>query len=340
VYFRHQYVCFLTAIAIPLAGGTKIDAANRLAEAFGTPPITEDADGPAVVPRPDKAARDQRRAGDLAQETALRRRALRQALATFGPKSLATAQAITSLALAHIDRRRWLDAEPLLILAARMLPEIHQDRLEAMIFAGLARVALSRGDADAALAFARRAVESTRRDPHGASAEPLRALGAALAALERLEEARQAVEEALALDRRRHGTEAAETARSLSQLGNLYLRWDRPEDALEPFQQATAIDQMQLGPAHPFIADDLYDLGIAYDALNRPDQARRMLLAALSVLERGTERDTPRAGYVERALGRVEQQLGDAAAAEMAQSEARRILDKAEAEERRRERRS
>ena len=151
-----------------------------------------------------------------------------------------------------------------------------------MIFAGLARVALARGDADAALAFARRAVESTRRDPHGASAEPLRALGAALAALERFEEARQAVEEALALDRRRHGTEAAETARSLSQLGNLYLRWDRPEDALEPFQQAAAIDQMQLGPAHPFIADDLYDLGIAYDALNRPEQARRMFLAALA----------------------------------------------------------
>ena len=250
--------------------------ANRLAEAFGAAPMTEDADGPALLPQLDATAHDRRRAGDLAQETALRRRALRIALAAFGPKSLATAQAITALALAHIDRRRWLDAEPLLILAARMLPEMRiEDRLGATIFAGLARVALARGDADAALAFARRAVESARRDPRDASAEPLRALGAALAALERFEEARQAVEEALALDRRRHGPEAAETARSLSQLGNLYLRWDRPEDALTPLQQATAIDQLQLGPAHPFIADDLYDLGIAYDALNRPDQARR-----------------------------------------------------------------
>jgi tetratricopeptide (TPR) repeat protein len=237
--------------------------------------------------------------------------------------------------VAHLQNWRTL-----LILAARMLPDAHKDRLGAAIFAGQARVALARGDADAALAFARRAVESARHDPRDASAEPLRALGATLAALERFEEARRAVEEALDIDRRQHGPEAAETARSLSQLGNLYLRWARPEDALMPLQQATAIDQLQLGPAHPFIADDLYDLGIAYDALNRPDRARRMLLAALVVLDHCAGGDTSRAGYAERALSRIEQQLGHSAAAEMAQSEARRILDKAESEERRRERRS
>ena len=333
-------VWFLAVTAALMAGAANFGRADRLAEAFGTAQVTEDADGPALLSQLDATAHTLWRAGDLAQETALRQRALQIALVAFGPELLATAQAITALALAHIDRRRWLDAEPLLILAARMLPDAHKDRLGAAIFAGQARVALARGDADAALAFARRAVESARHDPRDASAEPLRALGATLAALERFEEARRAVEEALDIDRRQHGPEAAETARSLSQLGNLYLRWARPEDALMPLQQATAIDQLQLGPAHPFIADDLYDLGIAYDALNRPDRARRMLLAALVVLDHCAGGDTSRAGYAERALSRIEQQLGHSAAAEMAQSEARRILDKAESEERRRERRS
>src|SRR4051794_22280366 len=322
-----------------MAGAANFGRADRLAEAFGTAQVTEDADGPALLSQLDATAHTLWRAGDLTQEAALRRRALRIALAAFGPESLATARAITALALAHIDRRRWLDAEPLVILAARMLPDAHKDRLGAAIFAGQARVALARGDADAALAFARRAVESARHNPRDASAEPLRALGAALAALERFEEARQAIEEALALDRRQHGPEAVETARSLSQLGNLYLRWGRPEDALMPLQQATAIDQLKLGPAHPFIADDLHDLGLAYDALNRPERARRLFLAALAVLERGPGRDTPRAAYAERALGRVERQLGHTAAADAAQRDARRILNEAEAEERRRERR-
>jgi tetratricopeptide (TPR) repeat protein len=243
------------------------------------------------------------------------------------------------LARAYIDRRCWLDAEPLLIFAARMPPETQEDGLGAAIFAGLARVALARGHADAALAWAGRAVESARRDPLHASAEPLRAFGAALTARERFEEARRTLDEALALDRRRHGPEAVETARSLSQLGNLYLRWGRPEDALPPLQHAAAIDQMRLGPAHPFIADDLHDLGLAYDALNRPERARRLFLAALAVLERGTGRDTPRAAYAERALSRVERQLGHPAAADAVQRDARRIMNKAEAEERRRERR-
>ena len=101
---------------------------------------------------------------------------------------------------------------------------------------------------------------------------------------------------------------------------------------------------MRLGPAHPFIADGLHDLGLAYDALNRPERARRLFLAALSVLERGrgseASRDTPRVAYAELALGRVERQLGQPAAAEAAQRDARRILNDAEAEERRRERRT
>ncbi len=288
----------------------------------------------------EAAAQDQLRAGDFEQATALRRQALQITLAAPGVELPARTQAIAALARAHLDRHRWLDAEPLLIVAAGMLPEASQDGLGAAVFAGLARVALARGDADAALAWANQAVGCQRSDPQRMSAEPLRALGAALAVQERFDEAQRALDQALALDRRRHGPDAAKTARSLSQLGNLYLRWDRPEDALPPLQEAAAIDQMRLGPDHPFIADDLHDLGLAYEALNRPERARRLFVAALAMLERGTERDTPRVAYAELALSRIERQLGRPEAADAAQRNARRILDKAEAEERRRERRA
>lgn len=301
--------------------------------------VTKEADDPALLPSLAAMARDRQRTGDLSLVAALHRRALRIALAAFGPESPVTVNAMAALAQAHIDCRRWLDAEPLLIVAAAMLPEASREISGAAVFAGLARVALARGDADAALVWAGRAVENARRDPQHASAEPLRAFGAALASLQRFEEARRVLDEALALDRSRHGTEAAETARSLSQLGNLYLRWGRPEMALPLLQEAVAIDQTGLGAAHPFIADGLHDLGLAYEALKRPERARRFFLAALAVLERGAERETLRFAYTRLALGRIERHLGDPAAAKASESDASRILNEAKADERRRERR-
>ena len=344
VYLVHCRVWLIALLAALTAGCSETGVAGQPPPTSASAPATGDADGSALAPMLEAAAQEQRRAGDFAQLAALRRRALQMTLAAPDSGVPARVRAIAALAKVHIDRRRWLDAEPLLIVAAEMLPEAQQGGLGAAIYAGLARVALARGDADAALAWASRAVECERSDPQQISTEPLRALGAALAMLERFEDARHTLDEALALDRRRHGLDSAETARSLSQLGNLYLRWDRPDDALPPLQEAAAIDQMWLGPGHPFIADDLHDLGLVYEALNRPERARRLFLAALAVLERRpgseTSRDTPRVAYAELALSRVERRLGRPAAADAAQRDASRILDEAEAEERRRERRA
>lgn len=342
-------VRFFTA-AVLLTGSINGGVAGRPTGIFAARPAA--GGDSAALPASLDAAKEQWRAGDLTQVVALRRQALRSALAAFGPEAPATARAVTALALAYIDCRRWLDAEPLLVVAARTPPAALDDRLAAEIFAGLARVALARGETDAAIAWAESAVARTRSDTPHASAEPLRALGAALAGRGRFEEARQALDKALALDRQRHGPEATQTARSLSQLGNLYLRWERPEQALPLLQQAAAIDQLRLGPAHPFIADDLHDLGLAYEALNRPERARRLFLAALAVLERGTgsntgsetgsetASDAPRIAYTELALSRVERRLGHAEAAEAAFRNASRLLNAAETEERRRERRA
>ena len=56
------------------------------------------------------------------------------------------------------------------------------------------------------------------------------------------------------------------------------------------------------------------------------------------MLERGAGKETPRVAYAELELARLYRQQGNAAAADAAFKDARRILNKAEAEEHRRER--
>ena len=248
---------------------------------------------------------------------------------------------MVALALVGIDRRRYLDAEPLLIAAQITLKErVAPDHPAlAAALAARARVALARGEAAEAETWARRAADIARKNPHRRSTEPLRVLGAALAAEERFAEAETVLREALVEDREHHGPDGIDTARSLAQLANAELRAHRFAEALPLIQEAAAIDQERLGAAHPFIADDLFDLGLVYEGLKRPAEARRVFAAALAVLERGAERETPRVAYVELELARLYRQDGNEADAETAARDAKRILYKAEEEERRRERR-
>jgi len=284
-------------------------------------------------------AQVQQRNGALDEAEALRRRGLDIAASAFGCDSLRAAEAMAALALTDIDRRRYLDAEPLLIVAARVLATRGADYpARATIFAGLARIALARGDNEPAKAWATRALTIARRDRHGGFAESLRTFGAVLTAEGRFAEAARVLAEALAQDRRAHGAGAVDTARSLSQLANLYFRQGKAGDALPLLEEATAIDQSRLGSTHPFIADDLHDLGLVYDALHRGDAARRTFSAAIRVLERGAGRETPRVAYAELELSRLYRQAGKTAAADAAFRDARRILNKAKAEERKRER--
>jgi tetratricopeptide (TPR) repeat protein len=121
-------------------------------------------------------------------------------------------------------------------------------------------------------------------------------------------------------------------------MANLRLRENRARDALPLIEEATAIDQQNLPPGHPFIGDDLHDLGLVYETLGRKDMARLMLNAALDSLEAGAARDTPRVAYVESDLSRLYRDAGEQNAADAALRDAKRILNKAEAEEHRRER--
>lgn len=320
--------------------GADAGAVARLRQALASEEAESGRSSPHLLPVIGELAVAQFRDGALAEAAALRRRALAIATAAFGCASPDAAEAMAAIARLDLDRHRYLDAEPLLIIALRVLaadPDRHEAAL-AELLADRARLALARGETAPAEASARRAVAIARRNPQYRSAAPLRALAAVLIAEKRFADAEETVTEALAQDRRRHGDDGVDSARSLSLFAHLRLRQGRPRDALTLIEAAAAIDQRRLAPTHPFIADDLYDLGLVYDALQRKAAARRAFLAARNLLERGAGRETPRVAYVELELARLYRQHGEDAAAEAAFRDARRILNKAEAEEHRRER--
>jgi tetratricopeptide (TPR) repeat protein len=334
-------VCLVVGMLVAPSGGeADAGAAARLSRALAAEEAQEGGTSPYLLPLIEELAQVHRRDGALGEAAALRRRALDIATAAFGSDSASAAEAMAALALIDIDRRRYLDAEPLLIVAERVLTaRVAADQpAMATIFAGRARIALARGETGSAEAWASRALAIAKQNPHGRSAEPLRTLGAVLAAEERFAEAEQVLAEAVAQDRRQHGPGGEDTARSLAQLADLYLRQGKAGDALPLFEEAAAIDQERLGPTHPFIADDLYDLGLAYDALRRGDEARKAFNAALDILERGAGRETPRVAYAEIQLSRLYRQAGKDLAADATFRDARRILNKEEAEEHNRER--
>jgi hypothetical protein len=315
-------------------------AADDLASAIAAVEKREGADSPYLLPLLEPLAQQRFRDGKLAEAGELRRRALKIALGAFGSGSASAAEAMTALALSNIDARRYLDAEPLLIAAAEVLKERVDGDHPALanVFAGLARVALARGDADAALAWAEKAAAIAAKNPHQRATEPMLALAAALAAKERLTEAERTAREALARDRETHGPESSAAARSLSQLANVYIRDKRYREALPLLEEAASLDQARLGPGHPFIGDDLYDVGVVLDGLKRPEAARKAFSAAVRVFEAGEAKETPRAAYAERELARMLRGLGKSEEADEAAKDSRRILKRAETEERDRER--
>ena len=204
------------------------------------------------------------------------------------------------------------DAEPLLTAAQITLEERVAPDHPAMAasLASLARVTLARGDAAEAEKAARRAVDIVSRNPHRRSTEPLRALGAALAAEERFAEAAEVLHEALAEDRQHHGSDGADTARSLSQLANAELRSHRFAEALPLIQQAVAIEQdLKLFPPlreaveHPgqraLLAEFLAKANLLVDQLHGGlGPIPQFLVAVEELLGKGTLAPAPALGHL------------------------------------------
>ena len=334
------FCCLALTAAAEQGPPSPSEASEKLRRMLAAEEHRQGPTSPYLLPVLDQLAQARSRDGDLAETAALRRRAVRIAINAFGSGSASAAEAMVALGQADIERRRYLDAEPLLITAADVLTDSVAPDHPALsaVFAALARIALAGGDSSAAEAWGERAVAIAAKNPHQRATEPFLALAAVRAGQERFAEGEKLLQDALALDRGHYGPEGPAVARGLSQLGNLYLRQKRYDEALSMLEQAVTIDQRTLAPAHPLIADDFYDLGLVFDAMKRPDQARKSLASAVKLLESGTEKDSLRLAYAERELARVLRATGKTAEADAASAEAKRLLDKAEDEERDRER--
>lgn len=306
------------------------DAVERPQAAAGT--TRDDTAGPRSASRYEALARLAFHNGRLPDATAAQHSRLTLSIAAYGLDSPRTTTAMVALAQAELDQLRFLDAEPLLLAAGRAAPP---DPTQAAILIGLSRIAVARGEPDAAVRDAERAVGM---QPHSAAA--LRALGAAYGADHRFEDAKRLLNQAIATDRAdTSGPGNPDTARSLSQLGNLYLHADRFDDALAPLEEAAYLDRTLLDPNHPFVADDLHDLAIAEDGLKHPGLAMQMLKQGLDILRRSGDQTSLRVAYCNLELARIERESGDTKDADTHFREGRHLLHTAEDSDRDREKR-
>jgi tetratricopeptide (TPR) repeat protein len=275
--------------------------------------------------------------GQFADATAQRRRSLKIAIAAYGNASLPAAKAMAALATLYIERRRYLDAEPLAVIAANLLRDRLGESNPALtpILADRARIALARGDKGDARKWAEEAVEIDKKSGTPQSAH-LRVLGAVLVAQNQFDESEGLLRQALALARA-DGNQF-ETARSLAALSDIDLKQKRFDEALPLIEEAVLIDQTNLGPTHPLIAEDFHHLGLIYLAVKRPTLAAKTFESAIALLDRGAGRNTPTLAYIQLDLARAEHILGHVEKSRSLFTAARRILNAAEDEERDRQR--
>jgi hypothetical protein len=295
---------------------------------------------PHLLPLLDRLAGAQFDDGELADAADSRRRALKIVVRAYGGNSSNAADAMIALAGVELLRHRYSRAEPLLIAAVPALEARFGADSPALAepLAGLARIALARGDLAAGESWAKQAVAIADRHPAMTSAEPLRALGAVYAAEQRFDDGEKVLRTAITRDRQRNGADSPELARSLAQLANLLLRAQHFTEALPLIEQATLIDQERLGANHPLIADDFADLGLIYAGLGRDDDSGDALYYAIGLLTNGSSEESTRLAYAELDLVPVLRRLGQTEDAETAFKDAQKILDRAADEERQRER--
>lgn len=295
---------------------------------------------PHLLPLLDRLAGAQFDDGALVDAAASRQRALKITVRAYGADSINAADAMVALASVELLRHRYSRAEPLLIAAVPPLEGRFRTDSPALAepLAGLARIALARGDLPAAEGWAKRAAAIADRRPATTGTEPLRALGAVYAAEDRFDDGEKVLRAAIAHDRQRAGADNPELARSLAQLANLLLRAQHFSEALPIIEQAIVIDQDRLGSNHPLIADDFADLGLIYAGLGRDDDASYALGYAIGLLTDGSSEESTRLAYAELDIAPVLRRLGQGDDADAAFKDARKILDDAAQDERQHER--
>jgi tetratricopeptide (TPR) repeat protein/predicted Ser/Thr protein kinase len=117
-------------------------------------------------------------------------------------------------------------------------------------------------------------------------ADTLASYGTALEGVSRYDEARAALEQAMALRIKLLGPDHMHVGSSEKSLGILFDEMGRPAEALPHFQRAVAIYEKSLPPDHPTLANSLSSLGVVLDNVDRSREAVPYHLRAVALLEK------------------------------------------------------
>ncbi len=170
-------------------------------------------------------------------------------------------------------------------------------------------------DQAATLAYAEHAYRRARElvgDGDARTGECLFQLGTLLYTRAELDQARSALERALALFETALGPDSPDVAMTLVFLGSL--AWDDGRDeahAFELFQRASEIQALVLGDAHPDVAWRLEREAIVHQGCARFERARPLLERALAIRERALRPAHPLVGVTLYNLGALALQQRD-----------------------------
>jgi eukaryotic-like serine/threonine-protein kinase len=224
--------------------------------------------------------------GEDARGTALLTQALALRERYAGADSAEVADSLNRLGNIHRQFGRLEQAETMLVRALewrRQHLPVDDDLADSHNNVGLLQIDLGHyAEAEHTLRQAIALHREAGGDDTTLAASPLHNLALALRNLDRLEEAREAASESLAL-KRRAGTPAASTANTMAALANIERQLGRLDEALAHSSESLALRREAYGSDSPMIATGLVTHAHALAALGNDAEARAHFEEALAL---------------------------------------------------------
>jgi len=221
--------------------------------------------------------------------------------------------------------------------ALELLTDAQSERarvLSVNILANWAAMMIDAGNNEASERLALQALEGAE-SADAVSAETLAAIWSTVATardgLERGEEALEAFERTLEIQREATGEMHPSYAIVLNNMALMYYGMDRLEDATEAMQQSVQIRRATLGETHPQTATALFNLARLQTIAGDYEKAEANARTALAVAENGYQPGHPRIGKAHEALAIVLEARGRPTEAMTHASQAKAIYEQAAA---------
>ena len=250
---------------------------------------------------------------------------LEQALAsrTAAGDRVGQAEAIDGLAIVDWWESDFPAAERRFAEARALLERVDESTertrlLEINLLANWAAMRIDAGDFEGSEALALTALERARAEPAVAldtRASIWSSVATARDGLGRLDEALDAFQRTLELQRQATGEAHPSYAIVLNNLALLYFSMDRLDDAIDAMSESVRIRRETLGDAHPQTATALFNLARLQTIAGNLDAAERLAREALEVARGGYEAGHPRIGKAHEALAIALRARGEPAAA-------------------------